>query len=165
MTIIALVIVYVIIYRLYRRILPRVRRRLSITLGKVNDITINLGLGRLSQVSVFATVSFLTYFIAQHPDWAAWQPILKGHNSPSAILSNNVPTLLSILVFITSSAANAVRDKKQVEHTSDSSYLATLFIAPLQATLSGPRFSMSSYLSSSHFHSFSDFLMPKVPQL
>ncbi|KAA8738322.1 hypothetical protein FK256_13515 [Actinomyces johnsonii] len=113
MTITALVIVYVIIYRLYRRILPRVRRRLSITLGKVNDITINLGLGRLSQVSVFATVSFLTYFIAQHPDWAAWQPILKGHNSPSAILSNNVPTLLSILVFITSSAANAVRDKKQ----------------------------------------------------
>ena len=108
-----LAIIYTITYRLYRRRLPRIRRRLGIALGKLNETTITLGLGRLSQVTVFAVTSFLTYFIAKHQQWAPWRPVFKGHSSPSAILSDNAPVLLAILVFITSSAANAVRDRKQ----------------------------------------------------
>ncbi|MDT0248726.1 hypothetical protein RMW62_06470 [Actinomyces oris] len=108
-----LAIIYTVTYRLYRRRLPRIRRRLGIALGKLNETTITLGLGRLSQVAVFAVTSFLTYFIAKHQQWAPWRSIFKGYSSPSAILSDNAPALLAILVFITSSAANAVRDRKQ----------------------------------------------------
>lgn len=108
-----LAIIYTMTYRLYRRKLPRIRRRLGIALGKLNDITITLGLGRLSQVTVFAVTSFLTYFIAKHQQWTPWRAIFKSQSSPSIILSDNAPVLLAVLVFITSSAANAVRDRKQ----------------------------------------------------
>lgn len=108
-----LAIIYTITYRLYRRKLPRIRRRLGIALGKLNETTITLGLGRLSQVIVFAVTSFLTYFIAKHQQWMPWRAIFKSQNSPSIILSDNAPVLLAVLVFITSSAANAVRDRKQ----------------------------------------------------
>jgi len=67
-----LAIIYTVTYRLYRRRLPRIRRRLGIALGKLNETTITLGLGRLSQVAVFAVTSFLTYFIAKHQQWAPW---------------------------------------------------------------------------------------------
>lgn len=108
-----LVIIYTITYRLYRRRLPHIRRRLGIALGKLNETTITLGLGRLSQVTVFAATSFLTYFIAKHQQWTPWRTILQNQSSPSTILSDNAPVLLAVLVFITSSAANAVRDRKQ----------------------------------------------------
>ena len=108
-----LAIIYTITYRLYRRRLPRIRRRLGIALGKLNEITITLGLGKLSQVTVFAVTSFLTYFIAKHQQWTPWRAIFKSQSSPSIILSDNAPVLLAVLVFITNSAANAVRDRKQ----------------------------------------------------
>lgn len=108
-----LAIIYTMTYRLYRRRLPRIRRRLGIALGKLNETTITLGLGRLSQVTVFAVTSFLTHFIAKHQQWTPWRSIFKSQNSPSIILSDNAPVLLAVLVFITSSAANAVRDRKQ----------------------------------------------------
>ena len=111
--IVALAIIYITTYRLYRRTLPQVRRRLGVALGKLNEITIALGLGRLSQVIIFAVTSFLTYFVAKHQQWTPWRPIFKGYSSPSTILSDNAPVLLAVLVFITSSAANAVRDRKQ----------------------------------------------------
>lgn len=111
--IVALAIIYITTYRLYRRTLPQVRRRLGVALGKLNEITIALGLGRLSQVIIFAVTSFLTYFVAKHQQWTPWRPFFKGYSSPSTILSDNAPVLLAVLVFITSSAANAVRDRKQ----------------------------------------------------
>ena len=108
-----LAIIYTMTYRLCRRRLPRIRRRLGIALGKLNETTITLGLGRLSQVTVFAVTSFLTHFIAKHQQWTPWRAIFKSQSSPSIILSDNAPVLLAVLVFITSSAANAVRDRKQ----------------------------------------------------
>lgn len=108
-----LAIIYTITYRLYRRKLPRIRRRLGIALGKLNETTITLGLGRLSQVTIFAVTSLLTYFIAKHQQWTPWRAIFQNQSSPSTILSDNAPVLLAVLVFITSSAANAVRDRKQ----------------------------------------------------
>lgn len=109
----ALAIFYIMTYHLYRRTLPRIRRRLGVALGKLNEITITLGVGKLSQVIVFALAASLTYFIQTHQEWPPWQPIFQGNRSPSTILSDNVPTLLTILVFITTSTANAVRDRKQ----------------------------------------------------
>ena len=108
-----LAIIYTTTYHLYRRRFPRIRRRLDIALGKLNETTITLGLGRLSQVTVFAVTSFLTHFIAKHQQWTPWRAIFKSQSSPSIILSDNAPVLLAVLVFITSSAANAVRDRKQ----------------------------------------------------
>lgn len=108
-----LAIIYTVTYRLYRRRLPRIRRRLGIALGKLNETTITLGVGRLSQVIIFAIASFLTDFIAKHQQWEPWRAIFKSQSSPSIILGDNAPVLLAVLVFITSSAANAVRDRKQ----------------------------------------------------
>lgn len=112
-TIATVLLIYTFMSFVYWSYFSKFRRQLTYAMEPINDFLISLRLGPLSQNLSFISTLILITLISNHPGLPVWRPFMGDNEQLSGTLSKTAGVLLAVLAFITTTTANAVRDRSQ----------------------------------------------------